>query len=75
MYGSGRKIGVGFNQPRVIGERMRCYSHRGRYALMARMVRHDRTRDRVFKPLPAASLVEMHRQYFEEFNNRPKRRA
>ncbi len=63
MYGTERKVGVGFNAPLVLGRR-RQHDWRNRYDFMRRLTRfrNDGRLDAPWLPRPA-SLVEALRQY------------
>ena len=66
MYGTQRKIGVGFNAPRVLDGRLRG-DYRKRWEMMRRMVRLRPMRhpwDRV----EVDSAVEMSRRYMRAGN-------
>lgn len=61
-YGVGRKTGVGFNHPRVLGKPADDW--RKRYDFMRRLVRMGSTNRHRWKGLPlSASLVECLREY------------
>ena len=62
---SGRKVGVGFNHPRVLGGRMQ-FDYRRRWDLMRRLTRLERGKKRQFRwqrPV-AMSVVETARLYW-----------
>ncbi len=66
MYGTQRKIGVGFNHPLVLGGKLR-FDWRQRMNLMRRMVRMQRRRHPWDHP-QVASVVEMSRRYMRAGN-------
>lgn len=62
MAWRGRKIGVGFNHPRVLGGRMQL-DYRRRWDLMRRMTRLVRVRQVRWQEPLAASVLETSRRY------------
>lgn len=62
---AGRKIGVGFNQPRIIGGRMQ-FEWQRRYALMRRLTRLQRVRRFVWQQPVAWSVTETSRRYLQD---------
>ena len=60
----GRKVGIGFNAPRVLGGRLQ-HDYRRRWDLMRRLTRLDRRGNGPRWQL-AASVVEMSRRYLTD---------
>ena len=70
---AGRKIGVGFNSPRVIDGAMTGYDVMSGYGLMRRISRSGSGQRTAFRWQRCKSMVETLREYREESRLKPKR--